>query len=216
MCMSKIYYLYKILNIENNKIYIGQTVQPDKRWYQHKYDSTKDRIPSLISQAIKKYSNSSFEFEVIVCCKSYEDANELETLLVKQYNSHVSNNQGYNISLGGMNAPITEEVKEKMSLAKKGKKLSYEHARKISKANTGKIAHNKGKPVSVEIKNKISNTMKNIEFTEAHKNNLSVALSGRKLSEETKNKLKKPKSDEARKNMSIARKRYLENKKENE
>lgn len=173
--MERIRYLYKITNIENNKIYIGQTVQPEKRWYQHKYDSSKNNHPSTLAYAIKKYGNMSFNFEVIACCKTLDEANDIETILVEQYDSHVSNNKGYNISLGGRTAPITDDVKKKMSAAKKGKKLSPEHSKKISESNKGRVASNKGIPRSDEEKNKISKSSKGKIFTDEHKNNLSQA-----------------------------------------
>lgn len=96
-----IYHLYRITNIINRKIYIGQTIQPEKRWNQHKTSAANPRM--IISYAIKKYGNAAFEFEVIACCKNQEDANETETELVAQYNSLIPS--GYNVSLGGSNAP---------------------------------------------------------------------------------------------------------------
>lgn len=31
-------YIYKIICVENNKVYIGQTKNPNRRWRQHKSD----------------------------------------------------------------------------------------------------------------------------------------------------------------------------------
>jgi group I intron endonuclease len=107
---NRIYYLYRITNKINGKIYIGQTVQPEKRWTQHKTSAASDSPRMIISYAIKKYGNDAFEFEVIAGCKTWEDANEIETLLVAQYGSLVPN--GYNVSLGGFNAPKSEAWKE--------------------------------------------------------------------------------------------------------
>lgn len=208
----KIFYLYKIVNTKNNKIYIGQTVQPEKRWYQHKYESAKAKPSTTIAYSIKKYGNDVFEFEVIACCLKQEDANETETLLVKQYKSHVSTGRGYNVSLGGRSTPISDETKHKMSIVKMGKKLSVQHVQNISKALKGKAAHNKGNSILDETKKKISTSMQGIIFSEEHRSNLSKANYGKKKSEETKQKMRKPKSDEHKKKMSEARKRYLENK----
>src|SRR5580698_8118011 len=210
--MEKIRYLYKITNVKNNKVYIGQTVQPEKRWYQHKNDSTRYKLSMTISRAIKKYGNESFIFEVIACCKSLEDANEVETLLVCQYESHVSTGKGYNISHGGTNGrrlPLSAEHKRKLSEIKKGKKLSEQHSQNISNALKGKPAHNKGKPRDEDIKQKISASMLGIVFSEEHRLALSKANVGKKHTEETKQKMRKPKSEEAKKNMSEARIKYL-------
>lgn len=103
---ARIHYLYRITNTINGKIYIGQTVQPEKRWNQHKTSAASDNPKMIVSHAIKKYGNDAFEFEIIAGCRNWDDANEVETLLVSQYNSLVPN--GYNVALGGFNAPKSE------------------------------------------------------------------------------------------------------------
>jgi group I intron endonuclease len=256
--MRKVHQIYKITNITNGKLYIGQSLQPQKRWYAHKNNSAKDNPSMLITQKIKEYGNSNFDFEIIasgiedcVCQsgkpgKCQEDINEVETILILQYESHVSTGKGYNVARQGGHVPkcevsaetkqkmsearkgkkhskeskekmsiaqkgkiITAETKQKMSIAKKDKKLSEQHAQKISGALKGKPAHNKGQPRSMEVKNKISETMKDIVFSEDHKQNLSDALKGKKHSEESKQKMRKPKSEETKRRMSEAqRKRY--------
>lgn len=110
----KIFSLYKITNLENNKLYIGQSVNPNSRWYQHKNNADKDKPSMVITQAIKKYGNNKFEFEIIASCSNQDDANDLETILVSQYESHISTGKGYNVSLGGMNAPKTDVWKQTM------------------------------------------------------------------------------------------------------
>ena len=47
-----------------------------------------------------------------------------------------------------------------MSEAKKGKKLSEEHRKKLSETMKGKPAHNKGVPMSEEQKKKLSEAAK--------------------------------------------------------
>ena len=107
---QKIWSLYKIINLINGKIYIGQTVQPEKRWYQHRRDAANPKYP--IHFAINKYGAHNFEFEVIASCKSQDDANCMEEELIKQYDSLVKNGKGYNISLGGMVAQKSDEWKQ--------------------------------------------------------------------------------------------------------
>lgn len=58
-------------------------------------------------------------------------------------------------------APITEETRAKLSKARKGKKFTEEHKRKISEAQKGVKGNNYGKQLSIETKNKISNTVSN-------------------------------------------------------
>ena len=106
---DRVHYIYRIINKINGKIYIGQSVDTIRRWYDHKRDAAKQNPPMLITKAIKKYGNNNFDFEVIACCKSWKHANELETILVAQYHSLVP--YGYNMTLGGYNAPKTESWK---------------------------------------------------------------------------------------------------------
>lgn len=111
------HYLYRITIITNQKVYIGQTQDYKQRWRQHKLETKKENPKMIINCAMKKYGIDNCLFEVIAICKSWEDANEMETLLVSQYNSLVPN--GYNVSNGGSNAPKTEEWKQHMSIQTK-------------------------------------------------------------------------------------------------
>jgi group I intron endonuclease len=210
---QKIWSLYRITNKINNKVYIGQATDVSKRWSDHRRAVRINNPTQIIHSAMIKYGVDNFEFNIIASCNNINDANEVETLLVKQYESHISTGKGYNISLGGRNAPISEETKQKMSMAKIGKKHPLQHIQNISDALKGKPAHNKGQSRSAEVKNKISESMQRIIFSEDHKNNLSIANTGNKHSEESKQKMRKPKSEETKRKMSEARKRYWANKK---
>lgn len=124
---TRYHYLYKITNKINGKIYIGQTVQPQKRWSQHKRHSRKPN--QIVHHAINKYGAENFKFEVIAMCKSWDDANDIETELVSQYQSLVP--EGYNVALGGINAPKSEEWKA--AWKKWQQSLSEEEWAKINK-----------------------------------------------------------------------------------
>lgn len=90
--------IYKIENIINHKIYIGQTTNPNKRWWQHNYNTIKniDNLP--IHNAIKKYGKENFIFTVLEWTENYD---EREKELIKYYNCQLPN--GYNVSSGGEN-----------------------------------------------------------------------------------------------------------------
>lgn len=109
---AKIHYIYCITCIVNNKTYIGQTIQPNRRWNQHRNDAARPVMP--IQFAIKKHGAKNFIFEIIASCKGQNNANDLETELVKQYASFISNGKGYNATHGGMNAPKSEAWKQIM------------------------------------------------------------------------------------------------------
>lgn len=172
------HYLYRITNTINGKIYIGQTIQPDKRWYQHRKDSANPT--QIIHHAINKYGAEVFTFEVIAGSKTWEETNDTEALLIAQYNSLVPN--GYNVSLGGMNAPKTEEWKRKASEAKLGSKnpmfgkpRSEEDKNKTRVAQLGELGNFYGRHHTTETKQLISEKSKGRIFTIEHRSKLSYA-----------------------------------------
>jgi group I intron endonuclease len=189
---QKIWSLYKIINLINGKIYIGQTVQPEKRWYQHRRDAANPKYP--IHFAINKYGAHNFEFEVIASCKSQDDANCMEEELIKQYDSLVKNGKGYNISLGGMVAQKSDEWKQ--ALEKWRSSLTQEEKDAINKKRsdaTIKQIETQGHPSLGKKRNEeqlkqMSLTRQDhpIEYTEEIRQHMSKAHIGLKDTEETK------------------------------
>lgn len=189
---NKIYYLYKITNKINGKIYIGQTVQPNKRWNQHRNDAANPKIP--FHYAIKKYGAQNFEFEIIATCKSQDDTNYIETLLVKQYNSFIANGKGYNATHGGMNAPKTEEFKQMMrdwhvSLSPEEKEKRSE----MHRASMLNLIETKGHPAAGRIVSEEERELHRkarlehpLEYTPELRQKMSEAHLGNIDSEETK------------------------------
>src|SRR5271157_323851 len=86
------FYVYKITNLKNNKVYIGKTSGQDasERFTNHKhrafYPSTKNECPKLY-RSIRKYGIDSFSFEVLHTVETEDAAYELEAKLVEEYNS---------------------------------------------------------------------------------------------------------------------------------
>lgn len=90
--------IYKIENIVNHKIYIGQTINPNKRWKEHKASAKTEKDKYLIHNAIKKYGEENFIFSILEWTENF---NQREKELIKEYNCITPN--GYNISSGGEN-----------------------------------------------------------------------------------------------------------------
>jgi group I intron endonuclease len=82
--------IYKITNLINNKIYIGQSIHIERRWQEHKKPSS----CSCIGQAIKKYGINNFSFEIIEECPTNRLA-EREKYWINYFNTLVPN--GYNV-----------------------------------------------------------------------------------------------------------------------
>lgn len=93
-------YLYSITDTLNNKVYIGQTIDPTRRWSYHKTQSKRLKPLQYIHRAMAKYGIDNFQFEVIATCKTQADTDETEKQLIKQYDSR-NKEKGYNRAPGG-------------------------------------------------------------------------------------------------------------------
>lgn len=163
--------IYKITNKLNGKMYIGQSVDIEKRWLAHKRLSKTD--DGHLYSAMRNYGLDNFTFSLI--CEVPESAlDQYEISYIKYYET-TDPEKGYNKKDGGAKGRHSEESKKKMSESQKG------------------VNHPLfGKPRSVETKNKMS---------ESHK--------GKKMSEESKQKMseaKKNMTDESKQKMSEAKK----------
>lgn len=98
---EKICGIYKITNLVNGKVYIGQSQDIYSRWKEHKYARNKRDCFALYG-AFKKYGLDNFSFEIVECCP-FEQLNEKEIYYISQYHSYVGDTKsnGYNMTKGG-------------------------------------------------------------------------------------------------------------------
>ncbi len=177
----KVWKIYKIVNLINNKIYIGQTILDGIQFDNYLGSGTS------ISKAVKKYGKQNFIKEVLLECDCVEDANEAEIFYIKEFDSI---NNGYNIMPGGNMVDFPIEIQFYKS-SKAGKiamslltnqqridkarnaannywnKLSKNEKSEISKNNYNKSIVNLGEDKLFEIK---SNNWKNL--SEERKSNV--------------------------------------------
>lgn len=179
--------VYKIRNRENEKLYIGQTIQSLKsRKRDHR--NCQDRLNNLaLYRTFRKYGFDSFDWEIIHYAKDKADLDEMEKYYIKLYKTMSSRN-GYNMTYGGEGGAhppairekianslkgrvFTEFARKNLSISLKGKytgensswwgrKHTDEERRKISEAQRGFRNHNFGKKASVETRSKQSNAHK--------------------------------------------------------
>lgn len=115
-------YIYKIINIKNQKIYIGQTTKkrPTDRFSQHKYlalHSQQEKSISYLHRAMKSDGIDNFKFEIIEQVDNLL-LNEREKYWIKQYNSLTPN--GYNLTVGGQGTPGFSRPQSQEERNKKG------------------------------------------------------------------------------------------------
>ena len=117
--------IYKIINLVNNKIYIGCASNIRTRKNGHIYDLRKGiHKNDYLQKAWTKYGELNFKFEVVELC----DINVLhkkEHFWVSFYNC-LDRSVGYNLKPTSLNGSSihSEETKEKLRQANKGKKPS--------------------------------------------------------------------------------------------
>lgn len=95
--------IYKITNLINGKIYIGQTVVSEpQRWQAHIWNAynnpTNDCI--YLCNAIKKYGRKNFKREILEEIDNLDELNDKKIYYIQKYNS-TNPEIGYNICIGG-------------------------------------------------------------------------------------------------------------------
>lgn len=92
--------VYKITNLANNKVYIGQSWNTLSRWSWHKTAQKQSHFYA----AVQKYGVESFAFEIL---REFRETaitqillDSLETFYIKQYDS-TNPEKGYNLMTGG-------------------------------------------------------------------------------------------------------------------
>lgn len=157
------------------KIYIGQTIHPEKRIREHK--NSKDN--SYFHNAIQKYGFDAFKYEIIVKISSAtpeelkRQLDKAEMFYIDLYDSFKN---GYNMTIGGegsLGHICTDETRKKMAESQKGnqnhkgKPHSAEAKQKMSESHKGEKNHNYGKHLTAETRKKMS---------EAHKGPIKAVL----------------------------------------
>jgi group I intron endonuclease len=148
--------IYQLMS-PSGKSYVGQTTRSLKRrWQEH--CGGKQRNGTRIRNAIKKYSPSSFLVQQLSTASNQEELNNLEKVWIILLQS-ADPQHGYNLTWGGENGNHTEQSKQRISIAKKGKP---------------------GKPKTLEQRQAMSLTMSGRDRSDAHRDNLRKSQQGEK------------------------------------
>ena len=171
---KKFYYIYKITNLINQKIYIGA----------HSTNDINDGYMGSgkgIKCAISKYGIANFQKEILEYFDNVDSMFLKEKEIVNE--QFVKNKNTYNDVVGGNKPPVgrrkgipaSEETKQKIREARAKQITTDETRRKMSESRKGEKHWTYGKPRSEETKQK-----------------LREANLGKVLSEETKQKMRGP------------------------
>lgn len=146
--------IYKITNTVNGKVYIGQTKKTlEQRIKGHRNTFVSGRASYHLYLSMRKYGWEQFQFEVIdESAKNSEELDRLESYYIQKYDS-MNSDKGYNMHLGGVSNPMDSQI------------VQNKHSTKMR---------------SVEVRNKISKTMKKLRneqgFPQEHLDNISKSL----------------------------------------
>lgn len=113
--------IYKIENVSNKKVYIGESVNIYSRWRDHKSSLKSGKhYNTHLQNAWNKYGESNFVFSIVEKCEK-DKLNEMEMYYIDLFDSLKN---GYNLTAGGegMNCYVyTQELREKRSKQLSGK-----------------------------------------------------------------------------------------------
>ena len=144
--------IYKITN-PSGKIYIGQSINIEKRFNQYKKLRCKSQI--ILYRSLLKYTFQNHIFEIIEEC-DIELLNERERYWQDYYNVLENGLNCKTTSFESKTGNLSKETKNKIRYKAIGRKASEETKIKMSLSRKGKYSTYKGKKHTEETKNKIS------------------------------------------------------------
>lgn len=136
MGVDKMQGIYKITNVKNEKVYIGKSIDIQRRWIQHRSSLNRNVHRSgHLQNAWNKYGEDNFIFEILCETNSELETNEQEIYYIGLYNS-TDENYGYNLRSGGEGGTLNDETKQKISISHRGlgSDLSEDVVRQIKMA----------------------------------------------------------------------------------
>lgn len=137
--------IYKITNLVNQKVYIGQSKRLQQRLQQHRTQLESNRhFNKHLQRSYNKYGIENFKFEIIDYVDSISELDSLEGYYIELFNSSNSN-KGFNKKTYIQGKGIcTEETRKKLSQSHIGYKPSTEQIEKQRRSISKKMMRDNG------------------------------------------------------------------------
>lgn len=122
------------LTFSSGKIYIGQTVKAVEHRLNHHRNNVTAGSSLPVHNAWRKHGEPSVD--VLMACATLDELNEAEARLIAEHCCIVPN--GYNLSLGGNNAPKHPNTRAKISAKRTGFRYTDEQKEVFRRATAAK------------------------------------------------------------------------------
>lgn len=218
--------VYIIVNEENNRVYVGSTVNYPKRKLSH-LGRLRDNFHSnkRLQEDFNLYGESSFHFQIL---ESFENISEVDLAKREEFYIHEFNScdpeKGYNIysRCNAFSDEAREEISRKCSKelnGNYGNSLSEEIKKKMRDRRYGEDHVNKPRVSSYKKKTveelaksreQLSLKMKGRVVPQETRDKISKARQGMKWSQEVKNKFSEDRKGEKNSNSKLSKEQALE------
>lgn len=193
------FYVYKITNLVNGKLYIGKTNNINNRWNSHCSEANLCRKRYPLYLAMKKYGVENFKIEMLETLENEEKCFQRETYWIEFFKTNIvkyGHDFGYNLSDGGEGPSghkDTPEQKKRKSIRQTGNNNNF-YGKTHSKESRKRISDaRKGKSISDDAKKKISEKLRGKPKSEETKKRMSDAFTGRRYTQKQRENMGKSK-----------------------
>lgn len=215
--------IYKFRCKENDKVYIGKSVNIKNRIAGHYYTSRKTKGNYYFENALVKYGWESFDIEILELFENFDRNDEADKTMIFEREAYYiskfdafNQDKGYNIckfSTDRTGIPVSDITKKKIGDANRGRFVSNETREKLRISHMGKVP-------SEETRKKMGDASKGNKRRLGHKASdetklkMSQSRMGRVHSEESKEKMRKPKVNKENLGKSFLGRKHSEESKE--
>lgn len=162
------HYVYKVVNLVSEAIYVGKSVDPHRRWKGHQYAALHKNMNWYFHHAIRKYGAESFRLDIINEFEIEADSFAAERTLIIELRE--SGHELYNMTSGGK-GPL-------------GYRHSADALRRIGEASTKSKLGKPGHIPNEETRQRMSDAQKKL------RESVPNPMQGKTHSDESKEKMR--------------------------